>query len=1089
MEFVPFHCHTGYSYGDGFGHPRMHVNRLVELGIKAWFVSEHGTTISHVQVEQLCKEAGIKPGYGCEIYYVPEGRERSKFHLGVYAMNEEGYRNLNKIITQSFIDSYQFPTVHWEVLERHNAGLAILSGCSDSLLSCTLLGGKSLGDKRDSFTDEQYGNFRREAERFQDVFGDRFYLEVQRFPGLDRTCALNPAYALLSADTGIPLIATADVHYPYPEQNEIQKVLHAGRNKSSVAITEAQWEYDILLTYPTSDQEIINDLIGTGLTESESHSALRGTTNLAERCTVELPKARPLRVTTGKDESGKPRSAKEELQFQLKRGWEKRVKQRPDLAKQAKRYFERIRTEFKVIADKDFSDYFLATSDLVTWAKSVDIDVGPGRGSAAGSVICYVLGITEIDPLHPTFQRMIFERFIDKNRSDMPDIDLDFDDERRLEIPARAREIYGNENVCNVANHQAYRGKSALNTVAKSYGLSIGVFDAIAKRCSVRVETDERVDDVISDVIETYSSSPDVAEILDRYPKQVELAALLEGSPNTLGRHAGGFVISSDPTPNVCPIYLVGEEGKENAAEERVQCIPYDKRDAEYLNMLKMDFLGLATMGMIGKIRRWTGMHLDDLYAMYYRDYEDGGIESEKIFKMFRDDDVMGIFQYEGGTTRQVVRDVQPQNFDELAACGALSRPGPLYGNQTEDYIAVKMGEKDWKRIHPTGFDRHVEWTYGQIVYQEQIMWILRDLAGFSTERVLKVRKIIGKKLGEFQFAQLWEEFRDGCSHNNVSEQDAARVWSAITTAAGYAFNTAHAYSYALIAWWQMYFKIHRVPEFFASSLAKNGDLAKNIPRRTALLKDAIAHDVQIGKITPSSDINWTPSFSPNTPNLIHPGLVQIPKVSENTARHIMEWREKLCEPELWYVIDWDDMKPPVSKSGVFRLGEESVEKIKSFVNADDPFGVFRTEKQLGGFRAQSARGDFEQYGLPNSELFVPSNFVPTSNDTVAFVGLVRDISEKDEVEIQRQRTGKPVEEIKARLEADCLNTRKATLYAYDEFGDIALRCSRFLYEELADRIGEIEKDHHVVVAWGRVWEGRPGAIQLKDLWVLEPDD
>ena len=1083
MEFVPFHLHTGYSYGDGFGHPRMHVKRLKELGIKAMFVSEHGTVTSHVQIEILCKEAGIKPGFGCEIYYVPQGKQRSKFHLGVYAMNEEGYRNLNKIITQSYIDSYQFPTVHWEVLEKYNAGLAILSGCSDSLLSCTLLGGKSLGEKRDEFTETDYANFRREAEKFQEIFEDRFFLEVQRFPGLPRTCILNPAYEQLSVDTGIPLIATADIHYPYPHQNEVQKVLHGGRNKSSVAITEAQWEYDILLTYPESDEEIIDDLIATGLAPQDAKNAVCNTSNLSERCNVELPKSRPLRVKT---DDG--RTAKEELQFQLKQGWKKRVQQRPDLAKHAKKYFARIRHEFSVIDSKDFNDYFLATADLVKWAKDQDIDVGPGRGSAAGSVICYILGITEIDPLHPTFQRMIFERFIDPNRTDMPDIDLDFDDERRLEIPARAVEVYGNENVCNVANHQVYRGKSALNTVAKSYGLPLGIFDPIAKRCEIRVETDERVDDVIADIVETYSASPDVAQVLYNFPDQIKLASWLEGSPNTLGRHAGGFVISSDPIPDVCPIYLVGEENEsdEKSNDKRVQCIPYDKRDAEYLNMLKMDFLGLITMGQIGMIRRWIGMNLDDLYAMYYRDYEDGGIESEKIFQKFCDDDVMGIFQYEGGTTRQVVRDVQPTNFDELAACGALSRPGPLYGNQTEDYIAVKRGERDWKRIHPTGFDQHVEWTYGQIVYQEQIMWILRDLAGFSTERVLKVRKIIGKKLGEFQFAQLWDEFRTGCGDNGVCEEDAARVWSAITTAAGYAFNTAHAYSYALIAWWQMYFKIHKSPEFFASALAKNGDIKKNIPRRTALLKDAIEHDLKIGTVTPASEINWTPS--PLKRNWILPGLVQIPKVSAATAEHIDQWRRNLCEPELWYVIDWDDMKPPVSKGGVFRLGEESIEKIKAFLAQDDPFGIFHTERQLATFRIQSENGEFEKHGLPAHSRFISSRFVPLSNDTAAFVGLARNIVERDEVELKRQRTGRPVDEIKAELEAECPNTKKATIFAYDEFGEMALRCSRFRYEELAERIGHIKEDHHVIVGWGRIFKDRPGSIQLQDLWVLEPD-
>ena len=1078
--FVPFHAHTGYSYGDGFGHPRLHVNRCVELDIWALFLSEHGNMNSHAQHEQLCREAGIKPGYGVEMHFAPP-KTRSKFHLGVYAMNEEGYHNLSKIVTQSYIDSYQFPTVHWDVLRKHNAGLAILSGCSDSLLSCTLLGGKSLGDKRDEYTEEHYRQFKRRAERFQDVFEDRFYLEVQRFPGLPRTCILNPAYERLSRDTGIHLLATADIHYPYPEQNEIQKVLHAGRNKSSVAVTEAEWEYDILLTYPETDAEIVGDLIGTGLSPEAAEDAVRNTSSLAANCTVELPKAKPLRFKT-KD----GQSAKKELQQQLQDGWRHRVSQRPGLQSRRAEYFARIRYEFGIIDSKDFNDYFLATADLVKWAKGEDIDVGPGRGSAAGSVICYVLGITEIDPLHPTFQRMIFERFIDPNRTDMPDIDLDFDDEQRYRIPERAREVYGNENVCNVANHQRYRGKSALNTVARAFGLPVGAFEAIGKRCAVRVETDDRVDDSIADIVSSYRTDPDVAEILDRHSRIVDLAIELEGSPDTLGRHAGGFVISSDPIPDVCPIVLVGEEGEDGGkTDKRVQAVPYDKRDAEYLNMLKMDFLGLATMGMIGKIRRWIGMDLDSLYSMYYRDYDKGGKINAAILEKFRKDDVMGIFQYEGGTTRQVVRDVQPDNFDELAACGALSRPGPFYGGQTEDYIAVKRGEKDWKRIHPEGFDRHVEWTYGQIVYQEQIMWILRDLAGFNTARVLKVRKIIGKKLGEFQFAALWEEFRDGCAGNGVSEEDALRVWGAITTAAGYAFNTAHAYSYALVAWWQMFFKINNLPEFFASSLAKNGDLEKNIPRRTSLLKDSIAHKVEVLGLTPSSPLNWEPA---NFDNKIRPGLVQIPKVSDAVAGNIIEWRERRALEDPWWSPQWDEMKPPVKKGGVFRMGETTVEKIKAFVSQKDPFGIFRTETQLSAFREELVRGDYDQFGFPHPNEFVKAGFVPLENDTVGFVGLVANVVERDEVETVRNRTGKPIDEIKAELEAKHPNTKKATIFAYDENGEVALRASRFTYEPLAGRISAIKKRHHIVVAYGRIFKDRPNSIQLKNIWVLEPD-
>jgi len=968
-------------------------------------------------------------------------------------------------------------------LEKYNEGVAVLSGCADGILSCTLLGGKSFGDYRDTYSDAQMADADRRVRRFHEVFGDRFYLEVQRIPKLDRTCTLNPAFEELSAKHGIPLIATADVHYPEGHFNKLQATLHASRWRSAPEnIVEASWENFANLTYPLSDDELIQDLVGTGLKQDSATAALQATKELSNRCHVVLPKAKQLRFSCGVAPNGSTRTARQELILQIRRGLDARCKLRPDIGRRIKDYRARIESEFKVIADKDFSDYFLVTADLVKWAKDKDIDVGPGRGSAAGSLICYVLGITEIDPLHPTFSRMVFERFIDPTRSDMPDIDLDFDDVERHRVGKRAVEVYGPENVCNVANHTRYRGKSSLGGVASAYNLPRSFFDEIGKRCTIRVETDERVDDTILDVLENYSAHPRIAPLVAHHSDKLAQAVALEGNQFGMGIHAGGYIISSTPIPEVCAIYT--KEKGQGRRREMAQVIPYEKRDAEYLNMLKMDFLGLATMGQQHLMRKWTKTKLSTVYNLYYEDYATGGKENDKILANFRNDDCMGIFQYEGGTTRQVVRQVQPDNFDELAACGALSRPGPFYGGQTSEYIKVKNGEKDWERIHPTGFDRHVEWTYGQIVYQEQIMWILRDLANFSIERVLKVRKIIGKKLGEFQFAALWEEFKSGCANNGVVEEVARRVWSAITTAAGYAFNTAHAYSYALVAWWQMYFKIHHVKEFFAGSLAKNGDGKEDLSRRTALLKDTLEHGIAIKPINPAtSDVSWVPLLG----NAIVPGFTQMPDVGEATAQDICQWRETFMseraasDPWGKVTLEWADLLR------VNRIGDATVQKFYEFAALKDPFGINRTSDQLGKFREQNNTGEFTAHGLPSVESYCASDDMPDTDCRVAYVGLVSNISEKDEVEGIRQRTGKSVAEILGSMD-EPEKTKKATLYAYDESGEVALRISRWRYDALSDKISAIECDHHIVVGYGRYFADRPNALQLEQLWVLEPD-
>lgn len=1070
MEYVSFHTHTDNSHGDGFGPVPMHVDRVVELGMSALGLSEHGNTNSHVKLEQECRRAGIKPIYGCEIYYIPAGKVQRKFHLTIFAMNDVGYHNLSQIVTQSYLDFYQFPTVHWDTLEKYSEGLAVFSGCADSLISCTLLGGKSLGDKRDAFTIEDYRNTRREVLRFADVFTpERFFLEVQRFHQLPRTCVLNPAFAQLAADTGVRLIASSDVHYPYPFQNKMQTTIHAARRKSSVAIAEASWEYDILLTYPTSDTEILDDLIATGLTPEQAAGAVHMTTTLAGQCNVTLPKAKPLTFPVPQAFRG---DRKAYLKALIKEGWKYRVQQRPELELRSKEYFRRVNDEFKIVIEKGFVDYFLATADLVIWSKDEDITVGPARGSAAASLVCYLLRITEIDPLHPTFDKMVFERFLDPTRSDPPDIDLDFDDELRYKTADQARRKYGNENVAAVGNHIRYRGKRALQDVARAYHLSQKIFEPISRRVSNRTETDGRVDDSILDVLESYSDQPDIAQLLADFPTELEQATWLEGNQHSMGIHAAGFVISSEPIPEICPIYTREKGSGRNA--EVAQVIPYDKRDAEYLGFLKADFLGLKAMGMIGLCRKWTGMSLDELYTMFYSTPE---WEHERILESFLVDDVVGIFQYEGGTTRNLMRRLKPTTFDHLAAVGALSRPGPFYGGQAEEYIAVKNGEKDWDRIHPE-FDKHVEWTYGQIVYQEQIMWILRDLAGFDVPTVLRVRKIIGKKLGEHQFAALWEQFRDGCLSNGVGENDSLRVWGAITTAAGYAFNIPHAYSYALIAWWQMWFKIHNPAVFFAASLARNGDGKDEIPRRTMLLQDCSAHGRNV--IVENFDVeysaeNWTPSPGDKG---VAPGYRQIPGVGPATAEDIAAYVKEAGAR----INGWDDLL------AVKGIGKITIQKIQEFVSKPDPLGINKTRDQIEAFRKQLESGDFDGSGLPSLSEYCPSDGIEPNDPAVAFVGLISNIVFRDEVETAYSRRGGDLSKIRRELEAKYNgNTKKATIFAYDEFGEVALRVSAWGYPRLAAQITALNPDKHMIVAWGRTYDSS-NAIQVKAIWVLDLD-
>lgn len=301
MRFVSLHTHSTYSYGDGYGSVTSHVDRVAALGMTAVALTEHGNVSSWVALEKACKTRGLKPIFGLEAYIAPE-KERRKNHMILLAMNETGLTNLNRIVTQSFRQFYQFPTTYWKDLVKWNEGIIALSGCSDSQLSCILLGGKSFGEKR---MEPRKGDFQRAVRgvrKFQEIFGDRYYLEVQRFPGLERTCALNPLLAQISSETGVLLAATCDVHYPHPDQNAMQRILHAAHRGGTVESADAAWEYNILLTYPQSDDEIKNDLIGTGLSKDQALQAIANTATIAERCNVKLPKApRPKYVVRQKD--------------------------------------------------------------------------------------------------------------------------------------------------------------------------------------------------------------------------------------------------------------------------------------------------------------------------------------------------------------------------------------------------------------------------------------------------------------------------------------------------------------------------------------------------------------------------------------------------------------------------------------------------------------------------------------------------------------------------------------------------------------------------------------------------------------------
>jgi DNA polymerase-3 subunit alpha len=765
-RFVSLHSHSTFSFGDGFGTVQNHVDRIAELGGSALALTEHGNVSSWVQLEKAAKAKGIKPLFGLEAYTAPP-KEQRKFHMIILAESLTGLRNLNNLVGLSYAEGfYRWPTIHGTMLRDHSEGLIVTSGCADSLLSCTLAGGKSLGDRRSSISSWDLDAAERVVRRFQDLLGDGYYLEVQRFPGLDRTRLLNPALAELSRRTGVPLVATADVHYPYARQNEMQKILHAAHRGGTVESAEAGWEYDILLTYPTSDAEVYQDLINTGLTPSQAWQAVLATEEIAERCSVQLPKNEVLRFPVPDGYT-----AHEYLWEILREGWRYRIEVNPRLRGNPNEYADRLHYEMALIEEKDFSDYFLMVSDAVRFAKDLKprpIPVGPARGSAAASLVCYLARITEVDPL--SFPAMVFERFIDRSRLDLPDIDLDFADTRREEVHQYLVRRYGDDRVASIGNFVKYRGRNSVVDVARVYKIPKRAEDAVKAVVLDRSGGDSRADDSLADSIAMF---PGAQAAVAEFPA-LWRAVELEGNMRSLSIHAAGIVISNRPIRETCAVYTRELHGQPRSV------LAYDKKDAEAVGMLKMDFLGLSTMGMIDIVLEMVGMKLAELYNV--------PLDEPRTLDAFRRGDVVGIFQFEGRATRLVNAGVVPDHFMHLADINALARPGPLFSGMTAQYIDIKHGRKKPDHLHPLVW-KYTEFTYGQIIYQEQVLSIVREMGGFPVERIGDIRRAISQKLGEAHMNNMRELFISGAQRlHGVDEKLADRIWKFMVTSATYSF-------------------------------------------------------------------------------------------------------------------------------------------------------------------------------------------------------------------------------------------------------------------------------------------------------------
>lgn len=1045
MKYVSLHHHSTFSYQDGYGPVKDHVQRVAEIGMDAMALTEHGNVTSHVSLEKEAREAGIKPIFGLETYCAPENMRdtanRRKWHLTLLAETQEGYRNLMRLVSKSWKDGfYQWPTIHGSWLREYGEGIIALSGCLDSKLACDLLGGKGreFGREEDAI---------RTIHSFKRIFGDRFYLEVQQFPELQRAHQVNEWYEQASKRFGVPLVATSDCHYPLPDDNKMQVVLHAaGRGIGNVDTAESQWEYDIRLCPPSSDAAILERLRATGLTGPAAEQAVASTAEIAQRCNVQLQRARNLRFPI-------PREYKDsnELAWEwLRRGWRYRLPRNPNMQANPKAYVDRLKYEMEMIESKDYLDYFLMLSDAVSWAKDKGIPVGPARGSAAASIACYLWRITEIDPL--PFPNMLFERFIDVTRTDLPDVDLDFDDERRDELRQHLVELYGADRVGNVGTFTKYKAKNSLDDVARVHGIPSFEVAKVKDLIIERSGADARASETLADTIEAF---PQAKEVMDRYP-DLWKSVRLEGNYKGMSVHSAGLVISNDPITDTVAYYTQMDK---KSGQER-QVLSVNKYDAEYLNLLKADFLGLKTMGQVRHSLEMIGMSLEDLYAL--------PLDLPEVIGAFRENDVAGIFQYSGLATRIVNGDVKPDNFDELCDVNALSRPGPLHSGTTNDYVLTKWGNMDPIHWHPV-IDEITKSTKFQIIYQEQILRIIKEVGGLPWAAVNTIRKVISQKKGEGEFNKQSGTFIEGAGERyGITPENAAKIWARLVTAGQYAFNSSHCVSYSTLAYWQMWMKVHHPESFYAGCLIK-----ADKDGQYALLRDALSHGIDIKPPDPNkSKASWSVDAG-----ALLGGFAQVPGFAEKMGKKILENREEEGDFK-----DWKDV------ARIPGVGPKTVAKVEAMVASDDPYGIKRVDVVLT--RVLRAIDNYELVGVPRPRYKANEIGKLRYGANVVFMGIPISRVPHDVVEDERGRTGEDESVIRARMKDPHL-TKKMLLVAKDDSPEQSMvRFQRHDFPRFEDALwNHLTLNHDVIIAQGKKSMAYGNSFNVKKLWIIDPDE
>lgn len=853
MSFVHLHTHTEYSLLDGLTRVSELVSRAKALEMPAIAITDHGSMFGVAEFYRMARQQQIKPIIGCEVY-VAKGSRREKNrgsagmnHLILLARNNQGYQNLCRLVSEGYTSGFYYkPRIDMELLEQHSEGLIGLSACLKGVIPEQIL-------------NHQLKEARQSALKFQSILGkDHFFLEMQDH-GIAEEKQVLPEILKMSRELNIPAVATNDIHYLNREDSDVHDVLlciQTNKQKHDSARMRYESEKFYLKT-----REEMAELFG------DIPELLDNTLHVADMCNVELPSSMMLpdfEVPDGHDLDSYLKSLTDEGLERLK----DQGRLRGDIPLEV--YRERLEKELEVLTMKGFSGYFLIVWDFVRYAREHQIPVGPGRGSAAGSLAAFCLGITDVDPLR---YGLIFERFLNPERTSMPDIDIDFCKNRREEVISYVKQTYGEEKVAQIVTFNKMKAKLAIKDVARVLGY--------APEEANRVTTKLYPPGLNIDVKTALADSEDLRKYRESSEQNRQLfdyVERIEGTARHPGVHAAGVIIAPRPIIELAPVFV------DSNSKSSVPVVQYDKDEAENIGLLKMDFLGLKTLSIIDValdlITDRHGIERESVQLAFSR------FDEDKVFEVFRQGDTQAIFQFESAGMQNLLKRLQPTRIEDLIACNAMYRPGPIQSGMLDAYIRRRNGQEDAEYPFPE-LESILSETYGIIIYQEQVMQIAVEIADYTLGQADLLRKAMGKKKHDVMEEQR-KIFLEGAEKKGFDRKKAEDLFETMEGFASYGFNKSHSAAYAILAYQTAWLKAHYPVEFATAVLRMEQE-------STASVEDILKFKPMLERmgipLMPPDILRSGPSFTIVEDNILF-GLGAVKGVGSSAIDVIIEERE-----------------------------------------------------------------------------------------------------------------------------------------------------------------------------------------------------